>query len=282
MRLRRSSLLAFRRRVIRTTPFVAGATLGAMLIRERRARRNAERFAAAALESLLRAIDANDPQTGAHVRRVADYALILTDALGVSEKHRRTIELAALFHDIGKIHEALFDIVHEPGKLTPSDRRAIATHPTRGAEVLAPLASFHPDLTDAVLSHHERWDGRGYPRQLRGNRIALPARIVSIVDTFDAITHSRRYRNGRTAKKAAQIILRGRGTQFDPDLVDLMLLPPVFEQIMEAHRRWSTGGNKIPNRREDRGRESAPNVRIRWRSRSEPPPRLRKELAEAR
>src|SRR6058998_3649263 len=106
---------------MRPLSFVAGSAAGALLVRENRRRQRAERFAAAALETLLRAIDANDSQTGAHVRRVARYALILADALGVDDAMRRTIELAALFHDIGKIHEALFDIVHEGRRLTASE-----------------------------------------------------------------------------------------------------------------------------------------------------------------
>jgi putative nucleotidyltransferase with HDIG domain len=269
---------------MRPLTFIAGAATGAWLIHERRSRRRDERFAAAALESLLRAIDANDAQTGAHVRRVAQYALILADALGVDDRDRRTIELAALFHDIGKIHEALFDILHEPRKLTPSERRAIATHPRRGAEVLAPIAHFHPQLADAVLSHHERWDGSGYPRGLRGKQIPRAARIIAPADTFDAITHRRRYRNGRTAREALEIILQGRGTQFDPELVDLMLLPPVFERMTRVHRVASRRGNKLPNRREhreSRGPEDAPDVEIRWRSRSEPPKLIRDKMAHA-
>ena len=245
-------------------------------------RRRAERFAAAALESLLRAIDANDPQTGAHVRRVAEYALILTDALGIGERERRIIELAALFHDVGKIHEALFDIVHEPGKLSHAEWRAIRTHPIRGAEVLAPIAHFHPSLADAVLSHHERWDGKGYPRQLRGRRIPFSARIVSLADTFDVITHGRRYQSGRATSKAVTIILEGRGTQFDPELVDLMLLPPVFERLVDAHRELSRRGQTLLKRRASSGYAQAPNVEIRWRSLTGPPRPLREKMTTTR
>ena len=265
---------------MRPLNFVAGVAAGTMLVREHRERKRAERFAAAALESLLKAIDANDSQTGAHVRRVATYALILADALGVSEDERRTIELTGLFHDIGKIHEALFDIVHDPRKLTPAERRAIATHPKRGAEVLAPLAHFYPDLAEGVLAHHERWDGRGYPRGLRGRRIPLAARVVALADTFDAITHDRRYRHGRTAREAARIILRGRGTQFDPELVDLMLLPPIFEQLTHAHRESSRYGNDLPLRRDNNDQKDPPSVNIRWRSRSEPPDKVREKMSE--
>ena len=268
--------------VIRPLHVLAGALGGAVFVHERRMRRRAERFAAAALESLLRAIDANDPRTGAHVRRVAEYALILTDALGIAERERRTIELAALFHDVGKIHEALFDILHEPGKLTAAEWRAIRTHPIRGAEVLAPIAHFHPRLADAVLSHHERWDGKGYPRRLRGRRIPLSARVVSLADTFDVITHGRRYRQGRAASAAAAVIVQGRGTQFDPDLVDLVLLPPVFERLVEAHQELSRRGEALLKRRESPGYEQAPNVEIRWRSRTGPPKPTREKMTAAR
>ena len=267
---------------MRPLPIVTGFALGAVLVHERRRRQRAERFAAAALETLLKAIDANDSQTGAHVRRVASYALVIADAVGVPDRDRRTIELASLFHDIGKIHEALFDIVHEPRKLTPGERRAIATHPVRGAEVLAPIATFHPWLADAVLAHHERWDGTGYPRGIKGRKIPIAARIVTLADTFDAITHQRRYRNGRTALAAANVILEGRGTQFDPELVDLMLLPPVFEQITQALRTSATLGRDLPNRRDSHAKHAAPKIKMRWRTQSTPPEPVRDHLAEAR
>lgn len=265
--------------MIQPVAVIAGALIGALFVRERKLRRQAERFAAAGLESLLGAIDANDPQTGEHVRRVAAYALILADAVGLEDAERRNVELTALFHDIGKIHEALFDIVHEHRKLTNAERSAIATHPARGAEVLAPVAQFFPWLADAVLSHHERWDGSGYPRQLRGRRIPLAARIVMIADTFDAITHTRRYRDGRSAQEAADIIAAARGTQFDPELVDLFLLPPVFKQITDAYRKVAAPGAMLRNRRNGNSSERAPRVKIRWRSHTEPPPTVRRELS---
>jgi putative nucleotidyltransferase with HDIG domain len=260
----------------------AGAAAAALIMRERKRRRQAERFAAAALESLLRAIDANDPETGAHVRRVAEYSLIIADALGVSAPEQRIIEFTALFHDIGKIHEALFDIVHGPRRLTVAERRAIATHPERGAEVLAPIATFHPDLAEAVLAHHEMWNGAGYPRGLKGRRIPLAARVVMIADTFDAITRRRRYRGGRSTKIAAATLLEGRGTQFDPDLVDLILLPPVFDRITRAHRIAARRGDALPRHRKSGGTERAPKIDIRWRSRSEAPTGVRDKMTLAR
>ena len=267
--------------MLRYAELVIGVALGAALVRERQTRQRAERFAAAGLESLLRAIDANDQQTGAHVRRVAAYALVIADALGLDGAPRRTVELTALFHDVGKIHEALSDLVHEPRKLTRAERRAIATHPARGADVIAPIAEFHPRLAQAVLAHHERWNGSGYPRQLAGARIPLAARIVAIADTFDVVTHGRRYSGRRSLDEAVQVIGEGRGTQFDPQLVDLVLLPPVLERLRNVMEKSHRFGVDIPTRRSRKHRESAPKVRIRWRTRTESPATVQGELRKA-
>ena len=151
----------------------------------------AERLAAAVLETLLRAIDANDAETGGHVRRVARYALILADAADLDRSEQRDVERIALFHDVGKIHEALFDIIHDDTELTAAEREAVRTHPARGADVLTPLAAFYPELSTGVLAHHERWDGTGYPRRFVAASIPLSARIVAIADAFDAITYHR-------------------------------------------------------------------------------------------
>lgn len=242
-----------------------GVLAGTLLRRERTARRSAERATAIALETLLNAIDANDHETGAHVRRVACYALTLAEAADLDEKTRVTIERVALFHDIGKIHEALFDIIHDQSTLTPEEWSAIATHPQRGAQVLAPLSSFYPDLADGVLAHHERWDGSGYPRGLKGRRIPLVARIVAIADSFDAITHRRRYRDSRTDNAAAEMIAAGRGTQFDPELTDLFLFPPVFARIQRDMRQSNMPRARGGDRRVGKGLE-APDVTFRWRS----------------
>jgi len=249
-----------------TIATVSAATAGVMLFKyERDARRAAERFAAAALETLLNAIDANDSETGAHVRRVATYALIIAEAAGLDDHHKRVVEQVALFHDIGKIHEALFDIIHDAKKLTPAERRAVLTHPQRGADVLAPLEAFYPELPDGVVAHHERWDGSGYPRHLKGRRIPLSARIVAIADTFDAITHSRRYSVERSVESARDIILAGRGTEFDPHLVDLFILPPVFQQIVQAEGRVERWKVPVKPRKMGELEHLVPDVTFRWR-----------------
>jgi HD-GYP domain-containing protein (c-di-GMP phosphodiesterase class II) len=257
----------------RLTQVAIGVAGTVLLVRERQRRSVAERLAAAVLETLLRAIDANDRETGGHVRRVARYALILADAAGLDLRARRNVERVALFHDIGKIDEALFDIVHDESTLTPEERRAVSMHPQRGADVLAPLAAFYPELSEGVLSHHERWDGSGYPRKRRGEAIPLAARIVSIADTFDAMTYNRRYRSAQSVDEAVNTLLQGRGTQFDPDLIDLFLSPPVFEEVL-AVLRADRGPRPRPRHVPRRGSEEArlPELGFRWRT-TTPAPR---------
>src|SRR6266702_6875946 len=113
-------------------PLSVSAAATGLFVREHSMRTNAERLSAATLETLLNAIDANDADTGAHVRRVATYALILGEAAGLDERTLHSVERVALFHDIGKLHGALTDIFHESSTLTPEERRAVMTHPLRG------------------------------------------------------------------------------------------------------------------------------------------------------
>jgi HD-GYP domain-containing protein (c-di-GMP phosphodiesterase class II) len=186
--------------------------------------------------------------------------------MGFDERTRRSVERVALFHDIGKIHEALSDIFHEKSKLTDAERRAVMTHPQRGADVLAPLAPFYPELPRGVISHHERWDGRGYPRHLKGKRIPLEARVVAIADTFDAITQSRSYSKARSVAVAKAAILAGRGTQFDPDLVDLFLSPLVMECIEDTFAAMQRPRSKHHRRDGKKIGGPVPDLRFRWRT----------------
>ena len=252
-------------------PLAFGASTAAFLVHERRTRENAERLASALLETLLNAIDATDTITGRHVRRTALYSLVLGDAADLDEHAIRSVERVALFHDIGKIDEALFDIIHDSSELTAAQRRAIATHPQRGADTLAPLVPFYPDLAEGVLSHHERWDGKGYPRKLRGEEIPVAARIVAIADTFDAVTASRPYRRGRGPRVGAEVIAQGRGSQFDPSFVDLFLSPPVFECIEHAMEAAEARFAPRVDRRTG-APEPAPDLTFRWRDGFGEPP----------
>lgn len=241
----------------------AGAAIGYLWYRERRARAIAERMAAATLETLLNAIDATDAETGGHVRRTAAYARVIAGAMNLTDSQCQEIERAALFHDIGKIHEALFDLVHDADELTEEEYREIMSHARRGAAVLTPLESFYPSLGEGVLAHHECWDGSGYPRGLAGRRIPLIARVLAVADSFDAITHRRRYKNGIDAEEAARRLLAGRGTQFDPEIIDLVLFPPVFEELVHAHRELHRRPRQ-ERRTEGVDSDQVPEVRFRW------------------
>src|SRR5436190_1775558 len=248
-------------------PISIGAAASGLIVREHSMRARAERLSAATLETLLNAIDANDAETGAHVRRVAGYALILAKAAGLDVRRRHSIERVALFHDIGKMHGALTDIFHEASKLTPEERRAVMTHPSRGAEVLTPLSAFYPELGKAVAAHHERWDGTGYPHCLKGRRIPIESRVVSIADSSDAIIHRRRYSHARSFAAAVNALSERKGAQFDSDYVDLFLSRPVATRIERAMRRAHSPKRKSQNRRRGEA-NSAPDITFRWRPRS--------------
>ena len=253
---------------LHTVLLAAGASYYYLKVRRSRAR--VERLAAAALESLMNAIDANDPATGAHARRVAAFSLVLAEAAGLDERTRCSVERVALFHDIGKIHEALFDITHDDQKLSDDERRQIATHPQRGANVVAPLSLFYPDLGDGVIAHHERWDGTGYPRGLREQEIPVTARIVALADTFDAITHHRRYGQVRSAADAVRVISAERSKQFDPELTDLFLSPGVQARVSDIMRLPPLALPVAHSKRKRTPvRAVVPDVAFRWRAEAE-------------
>jgi HD-GYP domain-containing protein (c-di-GMP phosphodiesterase class II) len=276
--LRAVRFLRFHVGVHRTLLTIAGAIAGAGIAAARHRERRAERLAAATLETLLNAIDANDAVTGAHVRRVAAYALVIADALGLDQRRCRDLERVALFHDIGKLHAALFDIIHDDDELTPEEREAVATHPRRGADVLAPLAAFYPSLADGVLAHHERWDGTGYPRGLRSTSIPLASRIVAVADTFDAITESRRYHRGEEVGKAVDVIRGGRGAQFDPEVVDAFLSASVLERITAIlHEGREATPRRAGANRRHASETGAPDISFRWRERVASPSRAPQE-----
>ena len=171
----------------------------------------------------------------------------------------------ALFHDVGKVHEALFDITHDDHALSAEERRQIATHPQLGASVVAPLSLFYPDLGDGVLAHHERWDGTGYPRGLRGSEIPSAARIVALADTFDAITHHRRYDMARSTPDAVDVIAAERGRQFDPELADVFLSPAVQHLVHAAMQPSLLPEPTLVSKRQQAPAQAdVPDVAFRW------------------
>jgi putative nucleotidyltransferase with HDIG domain len=178
-----------------------------------------DRLYLSTVETLAMAIDAKDDVTHNHVRRVQAYAIGLARALGVTDEPTiKAIEAAALLHDTGKL-AVPEHILNKPGKLTESEFEKMKLHVDVGADILS-LVEFPYPVVPIVRCHHENWDGSGYPRGLSGNDIPLGARILSVVDCYDALTSDRPYRRRLTDEAALQILRERRGNMYDPDVVD--------------------------------------------------------------
>lgn len=171
----------------------------------------------AAVKSLAAAVEARDPYTGGHIDRVAKYAVAIAGELGLATERLPEVKLGAVLHDIGKIGIA-DAILCKPGKLESGEMEAMRTHPRKGVEIISG-SKFLAPLTDAILYHHERFDGLGYPGGLQGENIPMIARILTVADTFDAMTSNRPYRAGLGRDVAAGEIRQGAGGQFDPRVV---------------------------------------------------------------
>jgi HD-GYP domain-containing protein (c-di-GMP phosphodiesterase class II) len=171
----------------------------------------------ATVRALADAVEARDAYTGKHAERVAAYGLELARACGMRLSEEPEMQFGFLLHDIGKV--AISDaILHKPGRLTHRERDLMRQHPVIGDEIVRGI-DFLGDARQVVRSHHERWDGTGYPDGLAGTEIPLPARVFAIVDTLDAVTTDRPYRAASSLREARAVIAAGTGTQFDPEVV---------------------------------------------------------------
>jgi putative nucleotidyltransferase with HDIG domain len=189
--------------------------------------RDRERSYVEAIGAVVAAIDARDHETTGHSFRVAHYALALARSLEMEAEELRAIEWGALLHDVGKI--AVPDaILRKTGRLTEDEWHVMRQHPSWGFEMLADVKFLEPALA-IVYSHHERWDGGGYPRGLRTEEIPLVARIFGVVDTYDSITSDRPYRRARGHAEAITELCRVAGTQLDPDVVEAFIRLPEVE-----------------------------------------------------
>lgn len=168
-------------------------------------------------------VEADDAYTGSHSREVVDLVLGVCDRLGLDPRSRRKAEFAALLHDIGKIRISS-EIINKPGPLTTEEREIINTHTIEGESLLTPIGGLLAEVGVIVRSCHEHYDGTGYPDGLAGEEIALTARIVSACDAYNAMVTTRSYRKGRSAAAALAEMEAHRGTQFDPDVVDALVL----------------------------------------------------------
>src|ERR1043166_3348095 len=174
------------------------------------------------IETLAMAVDAKDQITHGHIRRVQIYAVELAKRLGVrDERQLKAIEAAALLHDMGKL--AIPEhILNKPGKLTAPEFEKMKSHADIGADLLSAVKFPYP-VVPIVRHHHEQWSGKGYPAGISGTDIPLGARILAVVDCFDALTSDRPYRPRLSVEEAFATIIKGRGTLYDPLVVDTFL-----------------------------------------------------------
>ena len=188
------------------------------------------------IHRLARAAEYKDQETGAHLVRMSHYAAVVARQMGRNESEVELLLYAAPLHDVGKI-SVPDHILLKPGKLDPDEWEIMKQHPVVGGDILAGSDAELIQLAQKIaLTHHEKWDGSGYPYGLRGTEIPLVGRITAIADVFDALTSNRPYRAAMSVEEALQIIREGRGTHFDPEVVDAFLAAEA--EIQSIMRRY--------------------------------------------
>jgi HD-GYP domain-containing protein (c-di-GMP phosphodiesterase class II) len=173
------------------------------------------------IKSLAKTIDAKDQYTGGHCDRVTEYSLYIGQEMGLKQDELSSLTYGAMLHDIGKIGIAE-SIITKEGRLTDEEYEAIKSHPEKGFEILKDI-HFLKDACLGVLHHHERYDGKGYPHGLKGEEIDKKARIIAIADAFDAMTSDRSYRKALSIEAAIDQLVKNKGIQFDPQMVDIFV-----------------------------------------------------------
>lgn len=204
------------------------------------------------LDLMVAAIEARDPYTSGHSKRVARASKIIARSLGLKPVQVERVEVAALLHDVGKIDEQFARILAKEGRLTPDEWEIMKKHPVRSAELVGMLTSLK-DIVPAVRHHHENWDGTGYPANLKGNDIPLASRIIMFADTLDAITTDRPYRKRLGVEDARSEFVKFRGKQFDPVICDRVVSEDVWAELYstiaaeraEEENRFGTARTKV-------------------------------------
>ena len=164
---------------------------------------------------------ARSQETEEHAERISNLSIRIGQRMNLSQKNLDELNLLAMLHDIGKI--GIDDrILNKPGPLNEKEWVEMKKHPEIGYRIVMTAPELQ-SVAEYLLSHHERWDGTGYPRGLKGNEIPLVARILAVADAYDAMTQDRVYRKALTAKQAAEEIVKNAGTQFDPQVADVFL-----------------------------------------------------------
>lgn len=175
----------------------------------------------ATIEALAAAVEVRDLETGQHLRRVTSLAERCLNEIDSDLASNEEVQFGFTLHDVGKI--GVPDaILMKPGSLTANEWKAMQKHPELGVKIVKPIG-FSSAATDIILNHHERFDGGGYPQGLAGDEIAITARAFSVVDAFDAMTSDRPYRSAMSTADALEVLDRNAGTQFDPDVVKVLV-----------------------------------------------------------
>lgn len=222
-------------------PFAAAALWVPMLgLRQvHKSKNDLERTNRELLELLVKSIEARDPYTSGHSRRVQHYSMIIARALGLKERDVEHVSHAALLHDVGKIYEKYAPILAKADKLSPDEWATMQEHPIDGANLIAMMSNLR-EIVPPVRHHHEKWDGTGYPDGLAGERIPLASRIITFADTIDAMTSERPYRRPLSAEQVRNEIVRCRAKQFDPDMTDRLLSSPLWASLFTSTSREAT------------------------------------------
>jgi putative nucleotidyltransferase with HDIG domain len=190
------------------------------------------------LQLMVKSIEARDPYTSGHSRRVSRYAAAIARALELSEREVNAIATAALLHDVGKIYEKYAPILRNPGRLTPEEWTTMQEHPLDGANLVSTISRLRA-LVPAIRHHHENWDGTGYPDKISGDAIPLGSRIIMFADTIDAMTSERSYRRPLSEGEVRAEIVRCRGRQFDPIIADCLLSAGVWKTLFAEEKKSS-------------------------------------------
>jgi putative two-component system response regulator len=195
------------------------------------------------IQRLAMAAEFRDIETAEHNQRMSHYCKLLAERLGMSSERCEQIRLASVMHDVGKV--GVSDLVlHKPGKLTAEEFAQIKTHPDIGHRILSGSSSPLLELGAVIaLTHHEKYDGTGYPRRLAGEAIPIEGRIAAVADVFDALTSNRVYRDAWSLERTLELLNHDKGSHFDPPIVDLFL--ESMDDVLQIRKRYADGSEAL-------------------------------------
>ena len=229
-----------------------GLITGTLSQKEKEAFRRLENLTLGVIRSLVTAVEAKDRYTKGHSVRVMQVAMVLGRKMKLSSSELRRLQIGALLHDIGKMALDL-SILHKHSRLQEAEFQVVKKHPEWGARILGKIDELK-DILPVVLHHHEKYDGTGYPSSLSKTRIPLPARIIAVADTFDAMTSDRPYRKALSVSEALREMKSASGISLDPELVDLFLSQDMQEELLTLRNISGSDNGYLPTLETTKGR----------------------------